>query len=666
MIPGPTQLTLSGRQTLTERHFSLREDYDYLPLPADDWIRVLLLHPGPGPLACTISSKRIKDATLHFEALSYVWGSNTRTDKFEIICNNRLLLIGSNLWSALLRIRHATKARQLWVDAVCINQKDEDEKSQQVKQMGEIYASARRVLIWMGEDLAGEAEECFALIQETNQYLTEQLAKCKDVTELPFIAHGIGSICADPRKWDTVRHLMNLEWFTRVWVLQEVGLARSALILWGRSSMSWSQLVELMLFVALRVDVSAHTGNVKSGAIYDVYEDVWRSFENKDTWRDELPLTRSMNKTLAGQTLIDILNDGRFFEATDQRDRIYAFLSHPRASSHAKKKAAVVDYRKSVDEVYAETAQHILEYDPYPWTVLSCIDHIPDSPSLSGQRPSWVPRWDEGFRVYWLGYSKMWYRAGGDQPATFHAEVMPDGSLKTKAILLDRIAWRSQAFLEEELVLSHQRAARPLHAVWQDIEQSNQTDLSTVYGPSSKDREHAYSLVVVAGRDSEDGPAHENPILHQSVYQAYQDLLFSHAPGIEEPISTETKAPESKPHHLQALTYISNQRRALHNRRIFRTSKGYYGVGHRTLEVGDICCVIRGANVPFVLRKPPLEPNCSIQISENLSAYRMVGEAYIQGVMNGEALKALEGELRNSSSGTSGGCMPSEVDVILL
>ena len=646
-------------------HKNLRELYEYQSLPADDWIRILLLHPGPGPLACTISSESIKDAALHFEALSYVWGSNAHIDTFEINCNGRLLVIGSNLRSALLRIRHATKARQLWVDAVCINQKDEDEKSQQVKQMGEIYASAERVLIWIGEDLADEAEECFALIRETNGYLMEQLAKCKDVTELPFIAHGNGSICADPRKWDTVRHLMNSEWFTRVWVLQEVGLARSALILWGKSSMNWSQLVELMLFVAWRADVGAHTGNVKSGTIYDVYEDVWRSFENKDTWRDELPLTRSMNKTLAGQTLLDILNDGRVFEATDQRDRIYAFLSHPRASSHAKKKAAVVDYRKSVEEVYSETARHILDYDPHPWTVLSCIDHIPDSPSLSGQRSSWVPRWDEGFRVYWLGYSSMWYRAGGDQPAVFHAEVKSNGCLKTRAILLDTIDWRSKAFLQEELVLSQQRAARPLQAVWQHIEQSTQRDPSTVYGANSKDREHAYSLVVVAGRDSDDGPAHENPMLHRSVYQAYQDLLFSHAPGNEEPVSNEAEVPESDPHHLQALTYLSNQRRALHNRRIFRTSKGYYGVGHRTIEVGDICCVIRGANVPFVLRKAQLEPDHSIQTSEKSYAYKLVGEAYIQGVMNGEALVASKGEMRSNSS-TSGGCMASEVDIVLI
>lgn len=72
-------------------------------------------------------------------------------------------------------LRHDSQSRSLWVDAVCINQTDDPEKSEQVKRMGEIYASAKVVLIRMGKDAAGEAEECFALIKETHAFLIEQL-----------------------------------------------------------------------------------------------------------------------------------------------------------------------------------------------------------------------------------------------------------------------------------------------------------------------------------------------------------------------------------------------------------------------------------------------------------------------------------------------------------
>lgn len=612
--------------------------YEYQPLPAEDWTRILELCPGSGPLACTLQCKSIKDATLSFEALSYVWGSDAHTNTSDIECNGRKLSIGANLGRALMRIRHNTEPRALWIDAVCINQKDNDEKSRQVKRMGEIYASAQRVLIWMGEDQAGEAEECFALIQDTNTFLMGQLSLVKDVADIPFITHRNGSICADPRKWNTVRHLMDSEWFTRVWVLQEVGLARAAVILWGESTMNWGHLVELMLFVAWRMDVSAHTGNVRSGTIYDVYEDVWRSFENKDTWRDEFPLTRSMNKTADGQTLIDILNDGRTYQATDQRDRIYAFLSHPKATFHAKEKAAVVDYRKSVDDVYAETARHLLEHDLYSWTVLSCIDHIADSPSLSGQRPSWVPRWDEGFRVYWLGYTGMWYRGGGERPAAFRVKIRSDSSLEATAILLDEITWTSQAFTSDELVLIYQKEYAPLQKLWQELEQGGQ---STLYGPSSHDREHAFSLAIVAGRAADEGAAENDATHHRSVYQAYKALVAGdNLNATEEPttVDSDPSSEDIDQHlHLEALTYISNQRRALHNRRLFRTRNGYYGVSHLTVEAGDVCCVFRGANVPFVLRGV----ECSEHSQGSTDVYRLVGEAYIQGIMKGEVLDIL-------------------------
>jgi hypothetical protein len=75
--------------------------------------------------------------------------------------------------------------------------------------------------------------------------------------------------------------------------------------------MNWSHLVELMLFVSLRADVGAHTGNVRSEAINDDFKDIWRTFGNPASWRNGLPLTRTQSQTNDGQTFINILNDGR-------------------------------------------------------------------------------------------------------------------------------------------------------------------------------------------------------------------------------------------------------------------------------------------------------------------------------------------------------------------
>ena len=262
--------------------------------------------------------------------------------------------------------------------------------------------------------------------------------------------------------------------------------------------------------------------------------------------------------------------------------------------------------------------------------------------------------------MYWLGYSSMWYRAGGDQPSAFQVKINSNLSLETRAILLDTISWTSKAFVSEELELAHQKEGAPLQKLWQELEPSPQSN------QSSHDREHAFSLAIAAGRAADEGAAQDNPTHHWHVYQAYKQLIAgSEAKGaqpVDKPNSTDEPPEESL--RLEALTYINNQRRALHNRRLFRTRNGRYGVGHRTLERGDMCGVIRGANVPFVLRRAESELGCNGQIvQDQANAYRLVGEAYIQGIMKGEALDMLDADSRNSPSDV---CAVAEVDIVLL
>ena len=244
----------------------------------------------------------------------------------------RVLSIGSELACALMHLRYVSEPRLLWVDAICINLKDKDERSQQVQLMGDIYASARRVLVWVGEDHTSDAEECFALVKDTNVLLMDMLLRYQSIENVPPIPYGTGLICADSQKWDTVRRLTNSEWFSRVWVLQEIALARSAMFIHGKRSIEWSHLVELMLFAASRADVATYTGDVKSGAIWDVFEGIWCSFENAVPWRNELPLTRSLNSANGAQSFSDVLNIARAYQATDKRDFVYAYLSHTTAA----------------------------------------------------------------------------------------------------------------------------------------------------------------------------------------------------------------------------------------------------------------------------------------------------------------------------------------------
>jgi Heterokaryon incompatibility protein (HET) len=118
-----------------------------------DSFRLLNLLPGDdeSPIQCELRHTRGSDTSHSYEALSYPWGDPTLESEF--LLNGSLHRITHNLERALRSLRHRSDgpARTLWVDAICIDQSQVFERNHQLAQMGEIYAAAHRVIIWLGE-----------------------------------------------------------------------------------------------------------------------------------------------------------------------------------------------------------------------------------------------------------------------------------------------------------------------------------------------------------------------------------------------------------------------------------------------------------------------------------------------------------------------------------
>jgi len=89
-----------------------------------------------------------------FVALSYVWGDYA-VPRHTIACGGNTLETTANCYSALVHLRQAIGAFSIWIDAICINQADREEKSSQIPLMGSIYSKAKVVYIWLG---AGNSE----------------------------------------------------------------------------------------------------------------------------------------------------------------------------------------------------------------------------------------------------------------------------------------------------------------------------------------------------------------------------------------------------------------------------------------------------------------------------------------------------------------------------
>jgi hypothetical protein len=200
----------------------------YQPLPAGQaYIRLvsLLPHSQPSsPIKCRLFQYSLErgDGSHLYEALSYVWGDPNET--ISIIVNDQRLNITTNLHAALIQFRDPTFARLFWIDAICINQTDLEERSSQVQYMAQIYASASRVNVWLGPSVRGS----------TNAFrFIESHAGVPNKTDQPWECWRCGSwtssdesLCSDCNSerqqhyWDfeSVKLLSQRPWFERIWV----------------------------------------------------------------------------------------------------------------------------------------------------------------------------------------------------------------------------------------------------------------------------------------------------------------------------------------------------------------------------------------------------------------------------------------------------------------
>lgn len=126
--------------------------FQHQPIDASSQIRILHLDPSDprrddSPLSGVLKVVNLEDKPT-YEALSYAWGGPDKSEVFHL--PDGILRITSNLAAGLKELRHSDTSREIWIDAVCINQEDNSEKAKQVPLMATIYREAKCVLVWLG------------------------------------------------------------------------------------------------------------------------------------------------------------------------------------------------------------------------------------------------------------------------------------------------------------------------------------------------------------------------------------------------------------------------------------------------------------------------------------------------------------------------------------
>jgi len=231
-------LLLMFVQYLREKQIAKLEPCKYTTLKGLYSTRLIDLLPGQWNEvpSCTIHEFEL-EAAPEYEALSYVWGETE--NPVQIICNGCILSVTPNLAAALVGIRHKTKVKTLWIDAICINQSNVLERNQQVGIMYRIYQSARNVLIWIGHERKDTrlAFESFRPLGKILIDPTVAFASPSNLATLRLCYERVSSLGTGV--WDGLEDVFMRPWFERVWIIQEVVSAKRALLICGSCRIPW-------------------------------------------------------------------------------------------------------------------------------------------------------------------------------------------------------------------------------------------------------------------------------------------------------------------------------------------------------------------------------------------------------------------------------------------
>lgn len=159
--------------------------------------------------------------------------ANTKDPDRRVLVNNRTFKVSPNLYDALLQLRQK-KPGDYWIDAVCMNQKDDEEKTVQVQMMGRIYHQAENVLVWLGACPA-PVSVGMKKLKSLSESQTVELSKSDTLASLPS---GMASI-----------YLVSRRWFRRLWVVQELCLARRVSFLLGEHDMDTATVLNATKFL---------------------------------------------------------------------------------------------------------------------------------------------------------------------------------------------------------------------------------------------------------------------------------------------------------------------------------------------------------------------------------------------------------------------------------
>ncbi|KAH6618759.1 heterokaryon incompatibility protein-domain-containing protein [Boeremia exigua] len=635
--------------------------------PVDETsIRLLRFsQPEDGVFVGKLQKFRLASAP-HYYTASYVWGERKYTDTSMHLKSGTLPVL-SSLAPFIHMVTHHKDfqpADWWWIDSLCINLQDAQEREKQVRIMAEIYRKARRAIVWLGEEKE-DGSDCTTAIDFLHFLSSMQIAfkgdeiAMRNSLENPDFA----------AKCVAVSDLLARPWWTRVWTLQEFVLPKEAKLYCGTASIS--------------------RGKFKS-AIYSIFlcSTISNDFEHELVPRKLFDVAFNRRRihqwhtkpAAVGINLIAIMASLGNHSATDSRDRVYSVLGLITDQDRAL--IGPAEYSTSTQHQFARLVRSF-------WNVrrsldIVCFMHIfsreaaASDPGLSDAVPTWAPDWrttiDFSSPVPLMASQSSNEHIGNFRPlrsirwkATYDA---PGSHLRKRAdvhftddltglqcngVLLDTIhglggldatELRCRSFVCKDaghyLLQSNKAQPSAPRAVMQPTDWLEAIARSLVIDRQDKylcfqAPVHYFTDFLFLCHACIDG--HPVDWSFSTWFEHNRDLRFgdytlenliSQVPSEDTSPPPILHRPSSHPTHQmndKLDTFLSRFHDTVRkkSRRLMVTEEGIVGVAPCRAKPGDMVVIIYGCSIPLVLRMDP-----------SLEAWQVLGEAYVHGYMNGE------------------------------
>ncbi|KAL5312914.1 hypothetical protein ACEPPN_019340 [Leptodophora sp. 'Broadleaf-Isolate-01'] len=601
---------------------------EYKSLNSDlNQIRLLALLPGDetSMVHCSVQHVSLVNPP-SYTALSYCWGDPLITT--DIVINEKLAPVTTNLESALRSLRRKGYTC-LWVDAICINQKDKTEKSQQLLWMGSIYQRASEIVAWTGDE-GRETKDAVELFENSHQYYYEysaldrywlgNLEREKQLqleSKLKILLPAMISFLERP-------------YWKRVWVIQELALSMNTRVHSGAYDVAWSKISSTVrLYDSLFGIIKTPQGQ-EDRTLLRTRPPAIGYVENLIKFHEDATVFKPLYFLEALQRSIGSLS-------TDPRDKVFALLS------------LVYDGRLYVPVPnYSQTVLDICL--SITLSAIATTSHLEFIPLLAPgchnnfDFPSWLPNWmglDESFvhrqvplLLRYIKESKSRLDIKSlfklDSSPWMQSTVIGNGRiLRGKAIISDEVRNISLTISEATDGLTRTSTSeynssnnpyKTKQGLREEVSSTLIWDLPTYWT-----KPNGHNIVLEFLSDfwwaQEKGQGRVSTWLRAtgplSIHGESMSDIMGNAKLRSEFYHEEAMEKESWP---QIIKDIGN---GLDNgMRFMVTMRGYVGWIHREAEKGDKICIFQDCEVPFVLR-PRVD-----------GGYSLVGDAWIKSLMS--------------------------------